>query len=230
VNAYVASNTHPNPNSVSFATTTDGNGMWQFTGLTDANQWDVAVNYLGNVKWYKGNGLFSFVMQAANWGSQVKNTALMGPTTGANAVAAWRALVAADLPLYTTWTLVSITQNVGITITSTQYARYAQFGKFVHVMAKWTLGSGGTASNAILINLPAALAAAAGLVSVVAVVGQAIYTVAASGTFYTPSVAVGTGAQVLELIANNTTGVLGTSAFTVATSDTLAINCLYELA
>jgi hypothetical protein len=51
---YTASNNHPNPNSPIVSTTTNANGMWEFTGLVDGS-WDVKVSYNARDKWYKGN-------------------------------------------------------------------------------------------------------------------------------------------------------------------------------
>lgn len=48
-----ASLTHPNPGSVLASTTTNGDGMWEFTGLSDGAK-DVKITYLGKVKWHKG--------------------------------------------------------------------------------------------------------------------------------------------------------------------------------
>lgn len=44
---------HPNPNAVLASTTTNADGMWEFTGLS-AGPKDVKVTYLGKVKWHKG--------------------------------------------------------------------------------------------------------------------------------------------------------------------------------
>jgi len=48
-----ASLVHPNTGTPISTTTTDSNGMWAFTGLTDTGK-DVKVTYDGNIKWYKG--------------------------------------------------------------------------------------------------------------------------------------------------------------------------------
>jgi hypothetical protein len=53
VYVYAADTAHPNPNAAISSTTTDSNGMWSFTGLTEAAK-DVKVTYNGRDKWYKG--------------------------------------------------------------------------------------------------------------------------------------------------------------------------------
>jgi hypothetical protein len=54
VQAYVASDTHPNPGSVVAATTTDASGKWTLSGLADGT-YDIKVTTGGRIKWYKGN-------------------------------------------------------------------------------------------------------------------------------------------------------------------------------
>lgn len=58
VSVYEASLSHPNPNSALATTTTNSDGMWSFTGLSDTPK-DVKVEYAGRVKWYKGLTLHS---------------------------------------------------------------------------------------------------------------------------------------------------------------------------
>lgn len=67
VKRYAASNTHPNAGAVQATTATDNSGMWEFTGLADGN-YDIKVEIPGEnkVKWYKGNGKFSFSVQTGN--------------------------------------------------------------------------------------------------------------------------------------------------------------------
>lgn len=50
---YEASLTHPNAGSILASTTTNSDGMWAFTGLTDTAK-DVKVEYQSKAKWYKG--------------------------------------------------------------------------------------------------------------------------------------------------------------------------------
>ena len=53
VYVYDASLTHPNAGSILSSTTTNSDGMWAFTGLTNTAK-DVRVVYQGKTKWYKG--------------------------------------------------------------------------------------------------------------------------------------------------------------------------------
>lgn len=55
VSVYIATDTHPNPDSALATTATDSSGMWQFTGLANGQNYDVKVEYSGRTKWYKGN-------------------------------------------------------------------------------------------------------------------------------------------------------------------------------
>jgi hypothetical protein len=54
VQAYVASDTHPNPGSPVASTSTNLSGMWELTGLTDGVTYDIKVTAGSRVKWYKG--------------------------------------------------------------------------------------------------------------------------------------------------------------------------------
>jgi len=55
VQAYVASDTHPNPGTVVASTATNTSGMWELTGLADGVNYDIKVTSGSRVKWYKGN-------------------------------------------------------------------------------------------------------------------------------------------------------------------------------
>lgn len=50
---YEGSLTHPNPGVAITSTTTDTEGKWVVTGLTNTPK-DVKIEYLGSIKWYKG--------------------------------------------------------------------------------------------------------------------------------------------------------------------------------
>jgi hypothetical protein len=63
VSLQAASTAHPNPNAVLATTSTDPNGMWEFTALDDANTYDVKVEWSGRVKWYKGLSRFTHELQ-----------------------------------------------------------------------------------------------------------------------------------------------------------------------
>jgi hypothetical protein len=58
VSVYEASLTHPNPGAAITTTTTNSDGMWEFSGLSDSAK-DVKVEYTSRVKWYKGLTLHS---------------------------------------------------------------------------------------------------------------------------------------------------------------------------
>lgn len=53
VEVMAASLTHPNPNPVLDSTSTDSNGMFEFTGLSDGPK-DVKLTYQGKIRWMKG--------------------------------------------------------------------------------------------------------------------------------------------------------------------------------
>src|SRR5690606_23793549 len=50
---YEASLSHPNPGAIIASTSTNSDGMWAFTGLSDTAK-DVKVEYQNKTKWYKG--------------------------------------------------------------------------------------------------------------------------------------------------------------------------------
>jgi hypothetical protein len=81
---YDASLAHPNPNSPLASTTTDGNGMWAFTGLTSSPK-DVKVSYNNRDKWYKG--LVRVGISASSGGIGKLQLAYVAATDIANAVA-----------------------------------------------------------------------------------------------------------------------------------------------
>src|SRR5262245_40483526 len=64
VTIYVASATHPNPNSSEATTTTGSDGFWSASGLAEGPK-DVKVTYLSKVKWYKGLSLGGQTVPAA---------------------------------------------------------------------------------------------------------------------------------------------------------------------
>ncbi len=165
-------------------------------------------------------------LEMARSGEQAPAHQYFGNPTGTAAGATFAALVAADLPVYTTWTVASITQ--GITLpTSAPVARFAQLGKTIHAYGAWTLGTAGTANTAFVLTLPAALqmgaSYAAGLV-----VGNFHY--AGPTTFFSGAVRFVNATQI-AFITNNVTGLFGTTAGggpTAANSDVLYLSMTYE--
>lgn len=88
---YNASSTHPNPGSTIGSTTTNGNGMWEFTGLT-GGPYDVEVVYNGRHHWRKGNSAFPSAISGANFAAVAIDRLLVGPRSGADAQPDFRTL------------------------------------------------------------------------------------------------------------------------------------------
>ncbi len=226
VQARAASNTHPNTGTVVASTTTNASGMWEFTSLADGT-YDISIVYNGRTRWRKGNSLFSNSLTGANFATQTANKIFGGPASGGAASPTFRDLVAADFPaaLWSTWTAVSLVQSVGLTFTATRL-RSITMGKLVVVQFNVAITSAGTAANAIIINLPAALTApAAGYA-----VGSFHYFDASVGVYSGVLFLVGT--QALEGIVHGAPGgALGVVPnFAAASGDAWTGTATYELA
>lgn len=160
VNVRAASDTHPNVGAVVASTTSNASGMWEFTALADGT-YDVDITYNSRVRHRKGNSKFSNSLSGSNFAVQAANTILAGPASGAAAIPTFRVVIGA----WTDWTPGGITQTGAVTFTVNR-CRYKIVDKLIVAMFDVTLTSAGTAGAAIVMTLPAALTAAAGLGSV----------------------------------------------------------------
>ncbi len=148
----------------------------------------------------------------------------LGNPTGAAAVATFAAIVAADLPVYGTFTLTSMTQGGTTTTFTPSIARFTQLGKLAVAYINLTFTSAGTAAAAIVATLPAALAMAASQQSV----GNFTYNHA--GVIYVGTVQF-VGTTTLQFITTSQGNYLGAApSFAVGSADTLSFMITPELA
>lgn len=128
----------------------------------------------------------------------------------------------------TTWT-PTVTQGVAITGLTIAKNNYRVNGKTILIRAKITMGSAGTATNAVSIGgLPT-------LFPIIAAdnempIGTFVYFDSSASTYY-QGVCVATGVSTFTLQTNNVTGAFGTApAVTIASPDVLYIYLNYEVA
>lgn len=139
---------------------------------------------------------------------------------------AWEQVL--TLGAWTSWT-PTITQSAAVTITINR-ARYTKIGRTVHLQAKITMASTGTASNAIAIGgIPIAPAASAAdqLMSGMGYLYDTSATASFSGPIYMGAAAT---FNVVDEDATTANNLLGVSGFTaaLASGDLLWIDCTYE--
>lgn len=91
-----ASLASPNVGAVAASTTTNADGMWEFTGLDDTKSWDVEVALGGVSRWYKGLSKAAIVIRPWNMEPQTNNTFYRG--NGAGVAPTFAAITNTDLP------------------------------------------------------------------------------------------------------------------------------------
>lgn len=178
-------------------------------------------------------GTLTLESDGANWievarglgGQQNPNLVLAGPTTGVGSVA-YRALVAADLPLYSPFNITSITQGASTPTFTTQCARYVQYGKTAIVHVAVTLTAAGSAGNAITMTLPAALTMA---ISGQSTIGSFSYN-DTSVTIYTGTVQLSSATTLTFIVSGNANFLGALPNFATANTDTLSFTMQVELA
>lgn len=126
---------------------------------------------------------------------------------------------------WTDWTpTVAQTANITLTIT---FARYCVIGKIAFVQAHLALTSAGTAgASIILAGIPAAIA----IKNTTNTAPLGTFTFFDTGTNFRVGAAVAAAdANAMAFIADADNSYLG-AAVTIANGDTLAVNCVYEIA
>lgn len=183
-------------------------------------------------------GTLSFYSDGTNWVEfartrerQTANIVYAGPASGAAATPTFRAMVAADMPLFTTWTpsATGLVQGGATPTFTTNFARTVQHGKFAMITFHCTITGAGSAANVILMTLPVSLTMAA--YATFTSIGSFVYS-DASVTGYSGSAVFNTATTVGFQVSSQTGGVLlgNGPSFATANTDSLTFTISVELA